>query len=244
MYQSFKRPKHKEKPNLGSDDVIPFKEVLLNEDTEKTETDNQDLLRRRLLSLKAVMKTPFFFKCNGQTITENDLKEEVPDITPNEICVCILLTNILLVYVPAKANYHQVAFQLLYFAVIDLCPISGHGSLHSLRMIVVLFYPKKRKKNEDDQMTIFDFEGYAINSTQRARKYKYTAFNSLFDIKAIYNVCRLKGLEFAYNLVYLPGLKSVRILGSKAVTKTPPPHTEKYSSNENCIKDLPWGVIQ
>lgn len=68
MYQSFKRPKREEKPNLGSDDVIPFKEVSLNEDTEKTETGNQDLPRRRLLSLKAVIKTPFFLSVDIKTL--------------------------------------------------------------------------------------------------------------------------------------------------------------------------------
>jgi hypothetical protein len=263
MYQSFKRPKREEKSNLGSDaaipleEEIPFEEVLLNEDTEdteETETGNQDLPRRRLLSLKAVMKT-LLFKRNGQTITEDGFKEEMPDITPNEIRVCVLLSNILLPYVPSKANYHQVAFQLPLVLlandvfrcagynkfVMDLCPTSNHGSLHSLRMDAASLYALFCQKNEDDQMTIFDFEGYAIDLTQKARTYKDATFNSLFDIKAIYNACRLKGLEFAHSLTILPGLKSVRILGSKAVTKKP---TEKSPSNESRIKDLPWDAIQ
>lgn len=83
MYQSFMLPKSEKKLNLGSgaaislEDENPFEELLLNEDTE---TDNQDLPTRRLLSLNAVIKS-LLFKRNGQTITEDDLKEEVPNTT-------------------------------------------------------------------------------------------------------------------------------------------------------------------
>lgn len=56
MHQSFKRPKRKGKPNLGSDVAVPIEEVLSNEVTKETETGNQDLTKRRLFSLKAVMK--------------------------------------------------------------------------------------------------------------------------------------------------------------------------------------------
>jgi hypothetical protein len=97
------------------------------------------------------------------------------------------------------------------------------------------------KKNEDDQITIFGFENYIIDSTQKARTYKDAKFYLLFDIKAVYSVCRLKGLKLAHNLTILPGLKFVRILGSKAITKKP---TEKFPSNESRIKDLSWDVIQ
>lgn len=90
-------------------------------------------------------------------------------------------------------------------------------------------------------MKIFDFEDYIINSTKKARTYKDATFNSLFDIKAIYMACRLKGLEFTHNLIVLPSLKSVRIIGSEAVTANP---TEKYLNNESRLKGLPWNVIQ
>lgn len=39
----------------------------------------------------------------------------------------------------------------------------------------------------------------------------------------------------------MPGLKSVRILGTKAITVKP---TEKFHSNESRSKDLPWDAIQ
>lgn len=53
---------------------------------------------------------------------------------------------------------------------------------------------------QSDRITIFDFEGYTIDSTQEVRTYKDATLNSLFDMKAIYKACRLKGLEFAHNL--------------------------------------------
>lgn len=117
MYQSFKHPKREEKLNLGSDaastleEKIPFEKVLFNKDTEETEMGNQDLSRERLLSQKALMKN-LLFKRNDQTITEDAFKEEVPDTTPNEIHVCVLLSKILLPYILSKANHGQIAFQL------------------------------------------------------------------------------------------------------------------------------------
>lgn len=33
-------------------------------------------------------------------------------MTPNKIRVCVLLSNILFQYVPSKANYRRIAFQL------------------------------------------------------------------------------------------------------------------------------------
>lgn len=49
---------------------------------------------------------------NGQAITEDDFKEKVPDITLNEIHVCVFLSSILLPYVPSNTDYRQIAFQL------------------------------------------------------------------------------------------------------------------------------------
>ncbi|KAK4515081.1 uncharacterized protein ATC70_002691 [Mucor velutinosus] len=63
------------------------------------------------------------------------------------------------------------------------------------------------------------------------------AFNSFFDIRAITQACKSFGLTFAHNLTILPGLTSVRILGTK-------PSSRKSVSNAKKSLDIDWDTVR
>ncbi|OAD01350.1 hypothetical protein MUCCIDRAFT_112793 [Mucor lusitanicus CBS 277.49] len=225
------------------DELLPHYEVLDKEDEEGEQgeqaeeergkqTGSRDLPRRRILVLKAVLRK-LLVKQAGKAISHAELKKERRDITDDEARVCLLLSEILLLYIPAKGHYSYIGFQLPFvllandifravgygkFAV-DLCPTSSCGSLYAMRLDAPSVYTLCTKG--DDPVDVFDFEGFHITSVGEARAHKHAMFNTFFDIRAIFKACDAFGLTFANNLTILPGLSSVRILGTKKNSSKP-----------------------
>ncbi|KAL0076051.1 hypothetical protein F4703DRAFT_1762006 [Phycomyces blakesleeanus] len=67
------------------------------------------------------------------------------------------------------------------------------------------------------------FYGYnrdeLIGSQDKARQNKDATFNAVFDMGEIQKACESYGLSFAHRMTCLPGIKTVRLLGSKIKTR-------------------------
>ncbi|KAL0072946.1 hypothetical protein F4703DRAFT_1746752, partial [Phycomyces blakesleeanus] len=58
-----------------------------------------------------------------------------------------------------------------------------------------------------------------IGSQYKARQNKDATFNAVFDMEEIQKACESYGLSFAHRMTCLPGIKTVRLLGSKIKTR-------------------------
>ncbi|KAL0076840.1 hypothetical protein J3Q64DRAFT_1350631 [Phycomyces blakesleeanus] len=54
---------------------------------------------------------------------------------------------------------------------------------------------------------------------RKARQNKDATFNAVFDMEEIQKACESYGLSFAHRMTCLPGIKTVRLLGSKIKTR-------------------------
>ncbi|KAF1807616.1 hypothetical protein FB192DRAFT_1338954 [Mucor lusitanicus] len=122
----------------------------------------------------------------GKAISHAQLKKkERRDITDDEARVCLLLSKILLPYIPtAKGHHSYIGFQLpfmllandIFCAVgygkfeVNLCPTFSCGSLHVMRLDAISVYTLCTKG--DDPVDVFDFEGYHMPSVEAARAHK------------------------------------------------------------------------
>ncbi|KAL0073316.1 hypothetical protein J3Q64DRAFT_1704569 [Phycomyces blakesleeanus] len=70
----------------------------------------------------------------------------------------------------------------------------------------LFLYLRKRRSDE------------LIGSQNKARQNKDATFNAVSDMEEIQKACELYGLSFAYRITCLPGMKTVRLLGSKIKT--------------------------
>ncbi|KAK4510172.1 Up in starvation [Mucor velutinosus] len=234
--------------DMPIDELLPLSELIDEEDDQEEEEGIRDLPRRRIMILKATLRN-LLVRQAGKSITHIQLKKERPDITEEENRVCMLLGNLLLPYIPTRDHYSYIGFQLPFLLLandifcsvgyhkfaVDLCPISSCGSLHAMRVDAASLYALCTRG--DDQMDIFDFQGFVIENVGIAIQYKDAVFNSFFDIRAITQACKSFGLTFAHNLTILPGLTSVRILGTK-------PSSNKLVSNAKKPLDIDWDTVR
>ncbi|KAK4521627.1 uncharacterized protein ATC70_004157 [Mucor velutinosus] len=205
------------------DKLLPLSELIDEEDDQEEEEGTRDLPRRRIMILKAILIN-LLVRQAGKSITHTQLKKERPDIAEEENRLpFLLLANGIF----CSVGYHKFA--------VDLCPISSCGSLHAMRVDAASLYALCTRG--DDQMDIFDFQGFVIENVGIARQYKDAVFNSFFDIRAITQACKSFGLTFAHNLTILPGLTSVRILGTK-------PSSNKSVSNAKKPLDIDWDTVR
>ncbi|KAK4511191.1 uncharacterized protein ATC70_012405 [Mucor velutinosus] len=219
--------------DMPIDKLLPLSELIDEENDQEEEEGTRDLPRRRIMVLKATLRN-LLVRQVGKSITHTQLKKERPDITEEENRVCMLLGKLLLPYLPTRDHYSYIGFQLPFLLLandifcsvgyhkfaVDLCPTSSCGSLHAMRVDAASLYALCTRENV----------GIAI-------QYKDAVFNSFFDIRAITQACKSFGLTFVHNLTILPGLTSVRILGTK-------PSSNKSVSNAKKPLDIDWDTVR
>jgi hypothetical protein len=206
------------------DEILPYDELLENEDIEVD--DSGDVSRRRLGVLKSVMKK-LIFQTHDE-IDEKLIKDELSDITRKEADVLIMTSNLLMPYIPSKENYNTTIYQVPFvFLANDLlrvagcdkftkkvCPLSSPHNLDPLRVDGVALYTICCTSGTE-QFDIFDFSNIKIQSVFIARRYQDAVFNSFTDIRKITEICKMYNMSFYHSVVFLPGLKTVRLLGKK-----------------------------
>lgn len=235
----------------GSDiDILPQDEQLLQEDT--LQDNSTDLSRRRLGELKAIIKN-ILYKYHGQVITEHHFFEADQTMSCQEIQICLPLANAILPYIPSKENCYLIGFQLPFVLFANdvlqyagyakfcrnICPLTSPTSLNALNIDAPSIY-SILSQTKQDPITIFDFEGCVIGSTEEARARKDATFYSLFDLTIIRKICASRRLEFGHYITILPGLKLVRITGTRASKAGT---SKKKPQHKRPMRDLPWSVI-
>ncbi|KAL0146013.1 hypothetical protein V8B55DRAFT_1559760 [Mucor lusitanicus] len=175
-------------PSSSNDRDSTFDAVAAPTTTHSNSLEIDDVPIEKLLPLydpRSVLRK-LLVKQAGKAISHAQLKKkERRDITDDEARVCLLLSKILLPYIPtAKGHHSYIGFQLpfmllandIFCAVgygkfeVNLCPTFSCGSLHVMRLDAISVYTLCTKG--DDPVDVFDFEGYHMPSVEAARAHK------------------------------------------------------------------------
>ncbi|CEG77598.1 hypothetical protein RMATCC62417_12314 [Rhizopus microsporus] len=207
---------------------------------EISKTDTKDSSRRRLFSLKSVIKGLLFVD-SGSSVSSEDLKEKYPDMKEEEIATCLLIVNKLMPYIPLKRCLHHIIYQLPLTLLANdilrytgyqkftqnICPLPSLTTMNALRLdgpslchVLSRAVPYK--------LHIFDYDNYVIESEDVARRNQDATFSSIFDMTVVRNTYQLYGLKFAHSMIIQPGLTTVRLLGTKKVQSAPPSKKVSY----------------
>ena len=84
-------------------------EIMLMDDAEVDES--LETSRKRIKILVAVIRNAIF-KHHSETITEDIIKELCADITAEELETCLLISTLIMPYVPSKKNWYSMPHQL------------------------------------------------------------------------------------------------------------------------------------
>ncbi|OAD67163.1 hypothetical protein PHYBLDRAFT_151771 [Phycomyces blakesleeanus NRRL 1555(-)] len=128
-------------------------------------------------------------------------------------------------FLPPKGQYHVIAYKIYLCIFVNyvlkygrytkftrpLCPSALFSPLSALHLDSVVLY-RLLTHNLDQE------KDGLIRSQDKARQNKDTTFNIVFDMGEIQKACKLYGLSFAHRITCLPGMKTVRLLGSKIKT--------------------------
>ncbi|ORE03239.1 hypothetical protein BCV72DRAFT_338132 [Rhizopus microsporus var. microsporus] len=129
-------------------------------------------------------------------------EDALSDIKPDELHVCVLITNFLLPYLPSGDKLQHIMHQLLFFLMandlfrccgythfmVKLVPLTTPHKLLAFKLDASSLYAMFCSKN--DEMEIFDFDYLQTKSRQVATD-----------------------LTFAHNMLVLPGLRTARVNG-------------------------------
>ena len=205
-----------------------------------------DATRSRLISLKAIIRNILLSNDLHTVISKETLKEHLHDISNEEADVVLLIINSLIPYIPSKEHsftiMHQLPFVLLANEILELtgykkftrkiCPTPVIRD-HALTVDgPALYYMLTRKGS--NPLHLFDYDGYWIDSEEVARRHQDEVFGAIFDMKVIHDTCQDYNLTFHRNMVIVPGLVTVRVLGSKSTEAT----SEPKEVNSNYIDAL------
>jgi hypothetical protein len=202
----------------------------VNEDEFESTVDksNDDASRRRLKTLKALVRNSLYSKSDANL---DDFKEELVDMTDKEAQTCLLIARLLKPYIPEKKCSRIIPFQLFFSILANdilrctnyskfctkMCPLASSSTLLALGLDSASLYAILTRQDPNG-ICIFDYKAYIIDSEEAARMNKDAVFHSLFDMKMVTNLSSSYHVQFARFMTILPGLKTVRLLGVK---KTP-----------------------
>ncbi|CAO3657432.1 unnamed protein product [Mucor hiemalis] len=206
------------------------------------EADN-DISGRRIGQLKSAVKHLLFSK---DSATKQDVEDEIYNVTRKEIDVCFLIMNTIKKFLPVKAKYHILAYQLPFCIFANdileyckyskfcrkLCPSTSAANVNALQLDAVSLYQvlstKAMKVNStSSELTLYGYNNEVISSMDMARRNKDATFNAIFDMTLLQNFCSLKGLTFAQRVTLLPGLKTIRLMGTKTKSVTSNEHKDR-----------------
>lgn len=210
-----------------------------------------DATRSRLISLKAIIRNILLLNDLHTVISKETLKEHLHDISNEE---ALLIINSLIPYIPSKEHsfkiLHQLPFVLLANEILELtgykkftrkiCPTPVVRN-HALTIDVPALYHMLTRKGSN-HLHLFDYDGYWIDSEEVARRHQDEVFGAIFDMKVINDTCEDYNLIFYRNMTIVPGLVTVRVLGSKATEGTSEPKEVKSNyidalNNPEVIKE-------
>jgi hypothetical protein len=176
------------------DDIATLDEMsddlLLQEEEDIQEDVTGDTSRRRLGQLKAIIKN-VMYKHRSETITEAHFAQIDKDMTIQELQVSLPIAAMIAPYIPSKENHYFIGFQLPFVLFANdvlryagyskfcrnYCPLPSPTKLDALSIDVPSIYAIfSRTKNKP--ITLFDLEGFPINSDQQARSRKDATFHA------------------------------------------------------------------
>ncbi|KAI9267571.1 hypothetical protein EDC94DRAFT_557603 [Helicostylum pulchrum] len=222
-----------------SENVVTSK-IESNEEEKSGDSLTKDTSRIRLKSLKSVSKHLLF--SSEERITEQLVKTELGGASEEEVAVVMLLTQTLQQYMSKKSERYVISHQLPFCILVnDILNATGYtkftrklfpkptlASLQSLELNATSLYQMLTAK--PDLLILADFDNKTINSIDYARTNKDATFCAIFGLDAVTKICKSYNLEFAQRITIHPGMKTVRLLGSKKDTNNEVPETSKDSS--------------
>jgi hypothetical protein len=155
----------------------------------------------------------------------NDFSNEsgIEDLTDKELGTLKLVYNTIKPYKPMKGKrgvIHQLPLVVLsqpiatccgYSIKSKLCPSPSPSTVLSLQPDAATIY--RLIKSIGDGYKILKKDGFALSSERDAVWNKNYVFGSVFSLQKIYQLCRLYNIEFIYNIMVRPGLKTCPVLG-------------------------------
>ncbi|GAA5798065.1 hypothetical protein HPULCUR_003464 [Helicostylum pulchrum] len=222
-----------------SENVVTSK-IESNEEGKSGDSLTKDTSRIRLKSLKSVSKHLLF--SSEERITEQLVKTELGGASEEEVAVVMLLTQTLQQYMSKKSERYVILHQLPFCILVnDILNATGYtkftrklflkptlASLQSLELNATSLYQMLTAK--PDLLILADFDNKTIDSIDYARSNKDATFCAIFGLDAVTKICKSYNLEFAQRITIHPGMKTVRLLGSKKDTNNEVPETSKDSS--------------
>lgn len=209
----------------------PAASSQLDEIQDSQQDTNGDLSARELRELAASIRT-VIFKYHGQQtpVTEKQFQDTDKSISGERQAVCLNIVNRLLPYVPSRQNWfsklHQLPFILLANEIFratgyarfatKLTNLPSTGTLMGLQLDVASIYSTFCVQQGNRRMlNLFTYDEQIIANNQTALSNQDAIFNSIFDLNKIRDMLDHYQLQFRHNVTLLPGLKTVRILGTK-----------------------------
>jgi hypothetical protein len=155
----------------------------------------------------------------------NDFNNEsgIEDLTDKELGTLKLVYNTIKPYMPMKGKrdiLHQLPLVVLsqqiatccgYSIKSKICPSLSPSTVLSLQLDAVTIYHLIRLIG--DGYKILKKDEVALSSERDAVWNKNYVFGSVFSLQKIYQLCRLYNIEFIYNIMVRPGLKTCSVLG-------------------------------
>lgn len=199
---------------------------------DSQQEENGDLSARAIRVLVAAMRN-VIFTLHGQAgqVTRAQFRRIAGNtINGNTLEVCLNIVNRLMPYIPSRQNWfsklHQIPFILLANEVfratghagfaVKLTNLPSTSSLLALELDGPSLYNTFSVQQGDRRvLNLFTYDGRIITEDVTARSNDDAIFHSFFDLEKINNILAPYQLQFRHQITLLPGLKTVRLLGSK-----------------------------
>ncbi|CEG79133.1 hypothetical protein RMATCC62417_13634 [Rhizopus microsporus] len=127
----------------------------------------------------------------------------------------------------------------------ELHPSTSFSSLNALHLDAPTLYRLLTQElTEVDQegkpaskLVIYGYDQQPITSLEFAWQNKDATINTIFNIDLLQTSCKSNGLNFAHRIIYFPGLKTIRILGTREKTINILSEPKKASYEERVLKN-------
>jgi hypothetical protein len=169
-------------------------------------------------------------------ISKKHLTDKLANITDVEASTIIKIINFIKPFVPGKENYNNIAYQIPFLLMANqvirsagyskqaakLTPLVSPCSLHALLIDTTSLYSMFCSSSANRRMEVYDYHANAIQPAATALENKDAVFSSFFNIERLIAVSSSHGLVFANRMHILPGLKAVRLYGTRKLNRRKP----------------------
>ncbi|CEP13230.1 hypothetical protein [Parasitella parasitica] len=202
---------------------------------------------KRLSTIKSVASLCLFDEIHA---TEDSVKNKSQDISDQEISVLLKLVVFIKPYIPSKNNYMSIPhppFCLMENHVlqtvgypekaVNLVPLTMPSKLYSLALDASTLFFIFVSAGTLKRLDIKNFDGGYITSEQDARSRKDAVFPSFFNIDTLISTAAAYGLQFMHRIHILPGLKTIRLYGTRKESKQMAVDKQKEKKTERWPQD-------